>query len=196
MKNKPPTLLPILKSDVQGRILSVPYLNPGSEYSLTDLARLSKTSIPTVMREIDRVVIAGFLLERRIGPTRLVRVDAEHPTFQNLQALLIYGYGPKLVLERQFAGLNGILEAYIYGSWAARYQGVAGPDPTDVDLLIIGDVDRAKAANLGVRASQELGREVSVNNLSVENWKSAESYFVKTLRSRPLVRLEFLDDLS
>ena len=134
-------------------------------------------------------------MERRVGPTRLVRVNQIHPTFRNLQSLLIYGYGPKLVLEKHFANLAGTVEAYIYGSWAARYKGIAGPEPVDIDLLIVGDVDRVSAAKIGAIASEELGREVSVNNLSEESWNSAESAFVKTLRSRPLVQLEFLESL-
>ena len=35
-------------------------------------------------------------------------------------------------------GLAGIERAVIYGSWARRYQGEAGPLPQDVDLLVIG----------------------------------------------------------
>jgi len=30
----------------------------------------------------------------------------------------------------------------VYGSWAARHEGIAGPAPNDVDVLVIGDVPR------------------------------------------------------
>ena len=35
----------------------------------------------------------------------------------------------------------GVAEAYVYGSWAARYRGQAGDVPRDVDVLVIGDAD-------------------------------------------------------
>jgi predicted nucleotidyltransferase len=38
--------------------------------------------------------------------------------------------------------LAGIEAAAIFGSWAARAAGEAGPSPVDVDLLVIGRPDR------------------------------------------------------
>ena len=190
MNNKPPALLPLLRSDVQGRVFAQLYLHPQREFTLSELALLCYTSVPTVMREVDRGVTSGFLLERRIGQARLVRANATNPTFSNLQTLLIYAYGPKPVIEQVFQGTPGIVAAYIYGSWAARYQGEVGADPNDIDLLLVGKVDYADAALRAMQASELLGREVAVNNLSEENWDSADLGFVKTVKSRPLVKLD------
>ena len=190
MKTKGPTLAPLLRSNLQGIMLAQLCLHPEHEFTLTELAIACDTSIPTVMREVDRGVISGFLLERRIGQARLVRPNTANPMFPNLQGLLLYAYGPKPVIEVAFQGLPGVVAAYIFGSWAARYQGIPGADPRDIDLLLIGQINRADAALRAVKASERLGREVAVNNLSEENWDSADSVFVKTVKSRPLVKLD------
>lgn len=58
------------------------------------------------------------------------------PIFGELQSLLLKTVGPKWVLEEELAGLPGVREAMIYGSWARRYAGEARPFPADIDLLI------------------------------------------------------------
>lgn len=48
-----------------------------------------------------------------------------------------------LFLPVPLGPVQGIAEAYVYGSWAARYEGRAGPWPVgDIDVLILGDPDR------------------------------------------------------
>ena len=38
--------------------------------------------------------------------------------------------------------LPGIDALYLFGSWAARYSGVEGQAPGDVDVLVVGHPDR------------------------------------------------------
>ncbi len=54
---------------------------------------------------------------------------------------VVLTYGPVAVLGELLASVPGVAEAYVYGSWAARYRGQAGDVPRDVDVLVIGDAD-------------------------------------------------------
>lgn len=49
-------------------------------------------------------------------------------------------YGPRPVLTDPFADIEGV-EAFIFGSWVARYTGEPGPAPADVDVLVVGAAD-------------------------------------------------------
>ena len=64
------------------------------------------------------------------------------PIYRPLADLLTVTYGPLPVLNREFSGIDGIDFANIFGSWAARYEGVPGAIPVDVDLLVVGAADR------------------------------------------------------
>ena len=55
--------------------------------------------------------------------------------------LLALTYGPAAILPELLARVDGVREAYIYGSWAARYRGEPGTEPRDVDVLVVGDAD-------------------------------------------------------
>jgi DNA-binding transcriptional ArsR family regulator len=190
MKANYPSLMPILRSDVQGRILAILLVNKDSEFSVSDLASRVQTSLPTALREIRRLEAVGFVKVRPAGNMQLVIANQEHPLFAALTEIVLYSFGPVEVMRELIVGLEGLDEAWIYGSWAERYQGVTGVDPGDIDVLLVGEFDRSAAFDIGLKATSLIGKEVSVNNLSAEDWNRQESGFVKTVRSRPMVSLK------
>ncbi len=189
MKASYPSLMPILRSDVQGRILAILLVNKDLEYSVSDLANRVGTSLPTALREIRRLEQVQFVTVRPAGNMQLVRANQDHQLFAALSEIVLYSFGPAEVLRDLFSELAGVQEAFIYGSWAERYQGVPGVDPGDIDVLLVGDFDRSGAFDLSLRATEIIGKEVAVNNLSAKDWKEAESGFIRTVQSRPLVNL-------
>lgn len=189
MKISAPTLSPLLRSDAQGLLLADLFLDPSEEHSLTQMANTAGTAVPTAMREVDRLVEAGFALDRRIGATRLVRANANHPMFGAVRELVLYAYGPVAVLTPLLRKVEGIEKAYIYGSWAARVKGEPGADPGDIDVLLISDLTSFETYEIGKKASEIMRRDVNVYNFSELEWESADSGFVKTVKSRPIIEL-------
>ena len=189
MKASYPSLMPILRSDVQGKILAILLVNKDLEYSVSDLANRVGTSLPTALREIRRLEQALLVTVRPAGNMQLVRANRDHKLFAALTEIVLYSFGPVEVLRGLFSKLEGVQEAFIYGSWAERYQGVPGVDPGDIDVLLVGDFDRSQAFDLALKATHIIGKEVAVNNLSAKDWKEAESGFIRTVQSRPLVNL-------
>lgn len=181
--------MPIFRSDVQGRILAILVVNQGQEFSVSDLASRVETSLPTALREVRRLEEAKFVTVRPMGNMQVVGINSDHQLYRALSEIVLYSFGPLEVLRGLVAGLEGLKHAFIYGSWAARYQGVHGVDPGDVDVLLVGDFDRALAHKIALKATERVGKEVTVNNLSAEEWNQAESGFVQTLKSRPMVSL-------
>src|SRR5689334_11915239 len=120
MRTPPPALLPLLRSQVQGELLSLLYLNPDQEYSITALAGRVGASVKAVQQEVGRLVEAGILSSRRMGTSRLVRSVQNSPLTRPLTDLLAVTYGPLPVLTLSLTGVDGIDRAFIYGSWAAR----------------------------------------------------------------------------
>ena len=149
-------LLPLLRTPLLGELLAWVYSHPDELWSVTDLARRFNASLSTVSREADRLVESDFITERRRGNLRLLQADVQSPLARPLTDLLALTYGPKAVLGDVLATIRGVEEAYIYGSWAARYSGEAGPVPRDIDVLVVGDADDDAifdAARVAERAS-------------------------------------------
>lgn len=189
MKPRVPTLAPIFRSDTQGRMLAALYLHPEREYRATELAKETGVSLPTILRDIDRLVEAGYIEERRSGRNRYVKVNRRHPIFDAMTTVIRHSYGPLAVLPDILAAVPGINEAYLFGSWAARYQGTTGADPQDIDVVAIGDAERMQIYEAASSATSTLGREVNIRGISRAEWETATDLFVKTVKNGPLVKI-------
>ncbi|MCX5612456.1 winged helix-turn-helix domain-containing protein [Streptomyces sp. NBC_00047] len=185
-----PSLLPILRSRMQGELLALVLLHPEREYSITELANDVGVTPTAVLREVDRLAGGGILTDRRVGRSRLVKARTDTPLYRPLSDLMSVSFGPLPLLTEALAGLEGVQQAYIYGSWAARYNGEPGPPPADVDVVVVGDPDADALFDLAEEASTRLRREVNVHRVSAEAWEArTDDPFLTSVRERPLVRL-------
>ncbi|WP_024286691.1 helix-turn-helix domain-containing protein [Cellulomonas sp. KRMCY2] len=188
MRTEAPALIPIFRSSLQARLL-LRVLTDGAGHTTTDLARLLDAPVPTVHREVRRLMEADLLTGTRVGRSVVLRPADHNPATGPLRQLLVVTYGPAAYLERALTDVVGIEEAYVYGSWAARWHGEAGDAPGDVDLLVVGTPDRSAVYDALDGIDSALGREVNVTFVSPERWASGDEPFLATLRQRPLVRL-------
>lgn len=189
MRTAAPALLPVFRSRLQGEVLALVLADPGVEWTVDALAGQTGQPYQTVGSEVRRLQDADLVVTRSVGRTKLVRANAENPYFHPLAQLALMSFGPPLVVGEEFASLDGVSQILIYGSWAARYAGEAGPAPRDVDVLLIGAPDRDAAYDAARRAEQRLGREVNVTIRGVQQWRSASDGFTKQLRSSPLLEI-------
>jgi predicted nucleotidyltransferase len=184
-----PSLAPILRSDAQGRILAELLIDPARELSSADLARRVGVSSATVSREIDRAELASIVTTRRVGNLRVVRADTDNPLHAPLRQIIAATYGAPAVIAEEFSGLDGIDQLYLFGSWAARYDGEAGPAPRDIDVLVIGRVDREQVYEAAERAERRLTLGVQVTFRTPRQWADEKDPFIVQVKSRPLIRV-------
>jgi len=174
----------------QLRLLGQLFLNADREQTIADLEAATAIPQQTVSREIDRLVLAGLLNDRRQGRMRFVRPDPANLYYPELSRLLLKALGPRSVLAQQLERLSGIDDAYLYGSWARRYEGEPGPPPRDIDVVVIGDPDLDRLYDACREAGTILGQEVNPVTLTPDEWTARRSGFVRELRAGPLVRIE------
>lgn len=98
-------------------------------------------------------------------------------------------YGPLPVLTEALLDAAGVEQAFVYGSWAARYLGETGPVPGDVDLLVIGDADPDDLDDRARVAEARLRREVNIRRVRRSAWDAGDDAFIATVRARPMVEL-------
>lgn len=193
MRTSAPALLAIFRSQLQGELLARVML-ASEELTITELAADLGAPVSTVQREVDRLERAGIFRSRKHGRGRLVSFDHSNPAVAPLLELVAMTFGPRRVVEEEFGGLAGVEELYLFGSWAARYRGVEGRAPGDVDVLVIGHPNRDAVYDAADRAQRRLHREVNATVISPERWASDEEPFLREVRSRPLVPLVAKDE--
>ena len=194
MKVSAPTLLPLLRTRAQGDILAWVFLHPEGAHSVAEIARATGVTDLTVLREVNRLVDADLVAQVRKGRSRVIAPNPDNPATRPLAELLAVTFGPIPVLRDVLAGIDGIQDAWIYGSWAERYEGTPGRTPGDIDVVVVGNSDEDELEQAGKEAGQRVGREVHIQRVRPERWKAADSGFLRTIQGRPLVRVAGADD--
>ncbi len=95
-----------------------------------------------------------------------------------------------IVIHKRRAGVKqkGVEEAFVFGSWAARYLGEPGPAPKDVDVLVVGEASLRSVRHACSGVERDL--RVDVNPIVVDHRRWSEpgpEPFISELKGRPLV---------
>jgi DNA-binding transcriptional ArsR family regulator len=190
-----PPLLPILRSQQQAEILALLLGEPDLELSLTEIAARVGVPHPSVYREVQRAEQAGLVTSRKVGNTRLVRANTASPYYAGLAEVLTRAFGVPAVLAEVLRDVSGIAAVYVYGSWAARYEGQTGQRPVgDIDVLVLGEPDRDQLYAALSAAEKRLARPVQATIRDRAWLESGSGAFHDTVTSRPLFRLSLPDD--
>jgi len=186
MRSEAPALMPIFRSQHQAALLAWLLLHPEHEYTLTELAKKLDVPLTTLQREAQRLVVAGILQDRTLGRARLLRANLSNRAAAPLTQLLQVTFGPETVIGEEF-DLTNAVQVLIYGSWADRYHGTPGPPPNDVDVLVVGSLDRVDVYEAADRAQARLGMQVNPVIRTPEQWANDADSLVLQIKAAPTV---------
>jgi predicted nucleotidyltransferase len=183
MRSDAPSLMPIFRSRHQADLLTWLLLHPDREFTATELSAKLDVPLTTLHREVQRLVGSGLVLDRAVGRSRLLRANKTHRAVAPLTELLTITFGPHVVVQEEFADLSNVERVLIFGSWAARYAGEAGPAPADLDVLVIGTPSREAMYDAADRAQERLGMPVNPVMRTPAQWEKADDPLVAQLRA-------------
>jgi hypothetical protein len=179
--------MPIFRTEAQARILGWLLLDTTREQPIATLTDIAGVTQPSVLREVNQLVAAGLLVERRAGNTRLVRANDESPYFEPLVSILTRSFGPVDIVPSELRAIDGINEAHIVGSWARRFHGQAGPPPADLDVVVVGHPDRRAVRRAASSLERRLQLPVQITVVGDHEWSAAESAFLRQVQSEGIV---------
>ena len=165
-----PGLAGALFTPVQQRVLGLLFGQPGRIFQSADLIRLAKSGTGTVHRQLQRLVVAGWITATRVGNQKHYQANADCPAFEELRGLIAKTVGLVEPLRRVLGPLSsGIRVAFIYGSIA---KGRDTAD-SDIDLLVIGDGVEYPEVFAALQAAEtELGRSIKPNVFTTQDWQA------------------------
>jgi hypothetical protein len=153
------TVAPMLfRSDQQHTLLCFLFVLAQGPMTLTEIAKATGISVSTVAREVARLEISQIVVVETIGRAKRATPNWASPLARPLQMLLTQTCGPLCELAAIYE-VPKVRDVVMFGSWAERYQGTAGPYPNDVDVAVIGDgVDVLAVHHVCARVSRTLQR--------------------------------------
>ncbi len=181
--------MPLFRSKHQPVLLAELYLHEDADRSFAELASATQIPYSTVNRELNRLADSGLLVTHERGRLKLVRPNTDSPYHSTLRALVEQTFGPLPVLKEELTGFAGIEFAFIYGSWAARYNESPGPLPRDIDVLVVGSPDLKQLRSIFRRVEERLRLEVNFMVRSLDEWTTDDSGFKQHVQVQPVVTL-------
>ena len=112
MRTSAPQLLPIFRSQGQGRLLARVYLQPDRPATIAELARELELDDGGLTREADRLERAGLVRTERVGRSRLLHRNEESPYFHELYGLLLKAFGPATSVGEELSGVEGSVDTF------------------------------------------------------------------------------------
>jgi DNA-binding transcriptional ArsR family regulator len=181
-------LVPLFRSEQQLRLLAVLFAEDVDEVTVGELAERARVAQATASREVARLAEHGIVVTRALGRNTLVSANWDLPWSSELRSILVQTVGVLGRLADVLHPVPGIIEAFVFGSWAARHAGQPGPPPRDIDLLVVGDASLPSLRRACRPEEAQLRVDVNPVVVDLERWQANDADpFVAQVRGQPLV---------
>lgn len=186
----------ILFSEYRRRVLGLLLLHPESRYHVREIARLTSTTAGTLHRELTKLANAQVLVREISGNQVYYQANPNFPLFNELASILKKTSGLVDILMDALAPLSPqIKAAFVFGSVAKNTENLG----SDIDVLIIGELDFTEAVAALYPAQTNLGREINPKLYSQDQWEKClkeKAAFIQEILSNPkLFIIGALDDI-
>ncbi|MGV8082548.1 MAG: nucleotidyltransferase domain-containing protein [Coriobacteriia bacterium] len=128
------------------------------------LDKLLSASRPSLQKELKRLEDGGVLRSVKEGNMRFYWINRDYPLYPELKSIIFKTAGLADFLKESLTEIGDVKAAFIYGSVAKNVENMG----SDIDLMLIGDIDMDALHEALDAAEQRIGREI---NPTVYNWK-------------------------
>jgi predicted nucleotidyltransferase len=170
----------VFRSKTRTALFRLYFTNPDAEYYLRELERMLSIPVTMIRKELLRLEGEGVFMSRKRGNLLLFSLDKSYPLFGEFKSIVLKTVGAVGLLKKALAKVKGAEVSFIYGSFA-RMQERAG---SDIDLLVIGNVDEDVLLKEIGAAEKALSREINYLIFSRQEFfrkKRAKDAFIREL---------------
>jgi predicted nucleotidyltransferase len=161
----------LISSKTRVKLLDLFLLNPGSEYYLREIVRMTGENYNAVRRELANLESFGLISGQKKGNQQYFTVNRNFFLYDELQKIVLKSEGVAQVLREHLVQVSAIRCMFIYGSFA---RGEAG-EKSDIDLFIVGDVEENDLLPLIRRSEEEVHREINYTLMRAAEFKDRKS---------------------
>jgi predicted nucleotidyltransferase len=182
--------------EARKRVLGLLFGAPGKRLHLRDIARRTGLAVGTVQRELKNLASAEIVLRTAEGNRAYYEANRDCPLFEELAGLVRKTVGLSDVVRNALSALGGKIHvAFIYGSHASGRAGAS----SDVDVLVVGDVDEMALHRAVVDVEERLDRPVNYTLLSRREFsrrrKEKEGFLARVLAGEKIAVIGNIDEI-
>ena len=157
----------ITKSKLREELLTLYFFNPNKKYYLRELERILNFPVGNIRRELIKLESTGLFLSESKGNLVYYYLNQSYPLFEELKSIIFKTSGASKMLQNILVKFKDIDRAFIYGSFAKGEE----REDSDIDLLIIGEVNEDKLIEEIDKLEKKLQREINYAIYEKEDFK-------------------------
>jgi uncharacterized protein len=183
----------IFGSRIRAKVLAWLFTHADQSFFVRQIASILKEDPTNLSREMAKLENLGVLKSKREGNLKRYQANPACPFFLELKGLVLKTTGVAGQIKVVLDHLEGIDHAFIYGSYAKGEEGGS----SDVDLLLIGNVDMDRLDMLLGDLEKKLGREINYvlyHPREFESKKKARDGFIMDVLASDKIMLTGAED--
>lgn len=151
-----------LRSTARRQLLAYFFTNPDTRLHGRDLAERLGMDHSNLAKELRRLEADGLFTSEISGRQKYFQLNPDYPLFEEVRSIVLKTAGATPLIARALGELQGIEQAWLYGSFARNQQDAA----SDIDVLIVGTPERTALAQATRKLEQQLGRQINYTAMS------------------------------
>jgi predicted nucleotidyltransferase len=147
----------LFSSKMRVRLLTHFFTHPEERFYARSLARQVEAHYNAVWQELNNLERIGLLVSERDANVKYYRLNPDFPIYEELKRIILKTSGLGQSLREALEDLGAVKWAFIYGSVAAGEE----DSLSDVDLMLVGEVELLALSAAIARLEDQLGREIN-----------------------------------
>ena len=156
----------LITSKVRVALITLFAMHPDERYYQSQIIRELGLSSSLVQAELKKLERIGFVRSSRESNTRYFVVNREFPLYSELKSIIYKTVGLADALREGLASISGVEVALVFGSVASDLEDLR----SDVDLLLVGDVDLGAVHDAVDHIEADVRREINPIVFSRDEW--------------------------
>lgn len=184
-------MLPILsltKSKLRAELLLFFFAHPEKEYYLRELERKLKKPVAYVSRELVNLEKMGLFVSEKKGKEKYFRLNFNYPLYDEIKKIISKTIGAEGSLKNLLKKFKKVRFSFIFGSYATKEEDAL----SDIDLMIIGDLNEDALLSETAKLEGKLSREINYHIYSMADWKKKikeKNSFIDNVLNKPKIFL-------
>ncbi len=165
----------LITSKTRVKMLLKFFTNGTSTAYMRGLAEEFGESTNAIRHELNNLSKAGYLVSSEEGRTIQYRANTSHPLFNEVRNLVHRYLGIDQIIDKILAKLGDLRAAYIVGDYAR------GKDSGTIELVLVGDIDKAYLQQLVEKAKALIKREIRVTHITPDAYERDRNAYAQGL---------------
>lgn len=151
----------------RAELLGLFFTNPEQSFYMQEIGRILNKKPGCFQKTINNMEKEGILVSEYKANARYFKVNKEYPLYQELKSIVFKTVGVVGSLRESLKQIKNIKFSFIYGSYAKSAENYL----SDIDLIVIGNIDEDALIKELDKMEKKIGREVNYRLYELKEFK-------------------------